>query len=169
MNSNKLDEAQLNAAEGYGAEYHTHLLAQYKLYVEMMDRISSRRHSTNTYFLSINTALIAFLGAASAVGLDVLSIGWTAFVAVSGLILCYCWYRLVKSYKGLNEGKFIVIQELEQRLPATPFTDEWKRIGEGKDPKLYLPFTRIESYVPCIFGALFIGLLVWSALEQLCD
>src|SRR5215211_423888 len=46
----------------YGGEYQNHLLEQYKLYVQMADKISERRQSANSFFLTINTALIAFLG-----------------------------------------------------------------------------------------------------------
>jgi hypothetical protein len=38
------------------------LLEQYKIYVEMADRISSRRALTNTFFLTINTAVFALVG-----------------------------------------------------------------------------------------------------------
>ncbi len=37
-------------------------LDQYKLYVEMADRISQRRATANTYFLSVNSAILAFVG-----------------------------------------------------------------------------------------------------------
>jgi hypothetical protein len=43
-------------------KWHSHLLDQYKLYVEMADRISQRRTSANTYFLSVNSAILAFAG-----------------------------------------------------------------------------------------------------------
>src|SRR3989442_10768421 len=37
-------------------------LEQYKLYVEMADRISARRQTANEFFLSVNTAIVALLG-----------------------------------------------------------------------------------------------------------
>ena len=43
-------------------KYQEHLLEQYKLYVEMADRVSQRRLTTNSYFLSINSAILAFVG-----------------------------------------------------------------------------------------------------------
>ena len=51
--------------EGYPSEQlRGHLLEQYKLYLEMADRISSRRQSANSFFLSLNTALVALVGSA---------------------------------------------------------------------------------------------------------
>jgi hypothetical protein len=49
----------------YGEErYQNHLLEQYKLNVQMANKISERRQSANSFFLTVNTALIAFLGLA---------------------------------------------------------------------------------------------------------
>jgi len=49
--------------EGYPSDQlRGHLLEQYKLYIEMADRISSRRQSANSFFLSLNTTLVALGG-----------------------------------------------------------------------------------------------------------
>ena len=85
------------------------LLRQYELYVHSMDRVSTRRHTTNTFFLALNTFLFSVLGILSATGLQNLQLGWIFFVSSAGITLCYCWYRLVKSYKGLNTAKFTII------------------------------------------------------------
>jgi hypothetical protein len=37
-------------------------LEQYKIYVEMADRISARRGMTNTFFLTLNTAIFTAVG-----------------------------------------------------------------------------------------------------------
>jgi len=46
----------------YGSEYNSHVIEIYKLYVEMADRISTRRQLANSFFLSINTAIVAIVG-----------------------------------------------------------------------------------------------------------
>lgn len=81
---------------------------------------------------------------------------------ICGLVLCYVWYRIVRSYKELNSGKFFVVQEIEKMLPIKPYNAEWKCLGEGKNPKLYLPFTRIEITVPWIFFVIYILILGWN-------
>ena len=45
--------------EDYGALYRDHILEVYKVYLEMADRISERREKANSFFLVVNTALIA--------------------------------------------------------------------------------------------------------------
>jgi hypothetical protein len=46
----------------HNEKWYSHLLDQYKLYVEMADRISQRRTTANSYFLSVNSAILAFVG-----------------------------------------------------------------------------------------------------------
>jgi hypothetical protein len=148
----------------YGDLYRAHLLEQYKLYVELMDRNSSRRQSVNTFFVSINTALIAFTGFAveyiKQCGFKSVPYPWSFVIPIVGLILCYIWYRVIRSYKDLNTGKFVIIHSLESRLPAAMFNAEWTALGEGHDPKKYLPFTHIEIWVPGVFGLLYLAIVV---------
>jgi len=89
-----------------------HLLEQYKIYLEMADRISSRRQSANSFFLSLNTALVALV---SYLCLGAQSASWYVVVAVAGMAISYMWYRLVRSYKDLNTAKFKVVHEIESK------------------------------------------------------
>jgi len=133
----------------YGESYQAHCLEIYKIYVQMADNISARRQSANSFFLAVNTAIIGVVGYVGGT-----SGNWNWAVSLAGLILCYAWYRLVRSYKDMNSGKFKVVHEIEKQLPLSPYDAEWEALGRGEDPKLYLPFTRIEMWVPGIFGAL---------------
>ncbi len=77
------------------------------------------------------------------------------FIAV--LALCYTWWRLVKSYRQLNTAKYLVIGEMEKRLPSSPYwSAEWKALGEGKAPKRYVPLSHVENWIPIIFGGVYI-------------
>ena len=45
----------------YGAEYQNHVFEQYRLYVEMADRVSARRMLANSFFVGVHTTLtVAF-------------------------------------------------------------------------------------------------------------
>ena len=46
----------------YGESYTEHCLEQYKLFVESTNQISNRRLSANSFFLTINTAIIGLTG-----------------------------------------------------------------------------------------------------------
>ena len=80
------------------------------------------------------------------------------------------WYRLVKSYQGLNSGKFKIIHKLEKRLPLSPYDAEWEIVGRGEKPKLYLPFTNVEMIVPWVFFGLhlfvFLKSVAWDKIIE---
>jgi hypothetical protein len=145
-------------ASSYGADYNAHLLEQYKLYVQMADKISDRRQLANNFFLTLNTALVAGLA-----GLISQRPAWLPTivdmaVCLSGLILCFTWHRMICSYRDLNSGKFKVIHEMEKRLPLRPYDAEWTMLGEGKLSQLYLPFSHIERWIPVGFGTLYLAM-----------
>ena len=153
--------------KNYGKEnpkFYDHMLEQYKIYVEMTDRISSRRITVNSFFLSINTAIIALIVYIKNSNV----IGFYGLVSLSGAILCFLWYRMIRSYRDLNSGKFKVIHEIENKLPISPYDSEWEAIGRGKNSKLYLPFTHIEMGIPIIFLSIHILVLLhnipWKAI-----
>jgi len=146
--------------ETYGSEYSKHLFEQYKLYVEMADRVSMRRMQANSFFAGVHTVLItAFTVLLKEKILSATLIGMTPFVAV--LLMCFVWWRIVYSYRQLNSGKFKVIHALEQLLPSAPYDAEWVAMGEGRDPKRYRPLTHVENGVPLCFALLY-GLLAVS-------
>jgi hypothetical protein len=143
------------------------LLEQYRLYVEMADNISQRRHQTNAFFLTVNLALVTALSTlATGDGSAAIGSGGIVIVAIAGIGFSYFWRRLVRSYRQLNTGKFEVVHELEARLPARLYDAEWTALGRGEEPEKYTPLTHTEEDVPLVFAVLygFIGLL---ALVQL--
>lgn len=146
----------------YGDRYKDHLLKQYKLYVEMADRISSRRETANSFLLTINTALVTAIGYAGLGKSKNCPLAIFLFIAASGMVVCYIWYRLVLSYKGLNTGKYTVIGEIEKKLPISPYAAEWIAIGEGKNSKIYLPFTHVEEKIPWIFFSFYTFVVLWN-------
>jgi len=153
--------------EQYGADYRTHLLDQYKLYAGTADLISDRRQTANAFFLTLNSALLAFLGLVAEVKgtTEETPVVWMLAVSVAGVILCYAWFRLVRSYRDLNSGKYKIIHALERHLPAAPFDAEWEAVGRGKDPKRLIPFTRVEQRIPWIFAALYVALAAWRVAQ----
>ena len=138
--------------DNYGKQYSEHVIEIYKLYVEMADRISTRRQAANSFFLTINSAIVALVGYVNTIAeSDKGTALFYTLVAFAGMILSYLWYRLVLSYKQLNSGKFKVIHAIEKMLPICPYDAEWRVLGRGKDPHLYKRFTHIEIVVPWVF------------------
>ena len=143
----------------YSSEYFAHVLEQYRLFVEMADRISQRRQRAHAFFLTLNMGLVVFLGLALPGRLAIIGSLWYVIVGVAGVVLSYAWFRLIKSYGELNTGKFRVIHQMEEHLPLKPYKVEWDEVGHGEDSSLYKPFTRIEVYVPGMFALLYVILI----------
>jgi len=142
--------------ESYGDEYEKHFFEQYQLYVESAEKISDRRQNANNYFITINTALITLLGLSLQVSF-LENLSWVrALLTDVGIIICIIFWYLLRSYKQLNTGKFKVIHEIEQHLPLALYDYEWKILGEGKDKKIYYPFSHIELLIPWVFGIIYV-------------
>lgn len=157
---------RISAGE-YGEKYKEHYLEIYKMYVEKADKISERRQSANSFFLTINTTIV---GLVSYLQLDKKESNFSIFyclIGVAAMIICFMWYRLVLSYKQLNSGKFKVVHLIEQKLPLAPYDAEWEMLGRGEDPKKYLPFSHIEIFVPLVFLGLHALVFLYGLLRFL--
>lgn len=149
----------------YGEKFKEHYLEIYKIYLSMADKISERRQSSNSFFLTINTVVIGLV--------SYLQLGQNGktgsifflMISIAGMIICYMWYRLVLSYQQINSGKFKVVHIIEQNLPLAPYDAEWDILGRGEDSSKYLPFTHIEKYVPWVFFGLHFFVFLYGLLE----
>ena len=141
--------------DDYGVEYEKHLFEQYKIYIEMADRVSARRMLANSFFAGVHTTLVvAFTVLLREKVLQTSLLIFVPLIAL--LLLCYLWRSVVNSYRQLNSGKYKVVLALEQMLPVAPYHAEWIALGEGKDRKLYRPLTYEEKWVPVCFGVLYV-------------
>lgn len=142
----------------YGQDYKSHLLVQYQLYVESMDKISDRRQNANNYFITINTVLISFIGILFQVKIFENMLWIKSLISLVGVIICIIFWFMLYSYKQLNTGKFKVIHEIEQKLPLALYGYEWKLLEEGKNRKIYFPFSHVEMIIPWVFGTVYVVL-----------
>lgn len=139
------------------------LLEQYKLYVEMADRVSARRVETNRFYISLLTALLALLSIVIERNiLPTLQFAILLIVALLGLVLCYVWIINIRSYRQLNSGKFKVIHEMEQQLPFACYDREWEILAKGADKHKYTRLSRIEQYVPVLLAIPYLLLFIYS-------
>jgi hypothetical protein len=151
------NEKQLFAVKEsiYGDRYKDHLFDQYKLYIGSAEKISDRRQRANNYFITINTALISLIGLSFQIKIFE-NVVWIKFVlALVGIIICFIFWYLIRSYRQLNSGKFMVIHKIEENLPLALYKYEWEILGEGKDESKYYPFSHIEILIPLVFGIIY--------------
>lgn len=165
------------------------LLELYKTAVEMADRVSARRAGANSFFVTLNTALAAVVGIVSAArkppphgtlpSFDAFGLCMTA---AAGVVLAIVWWALLRYYRRLSRAKWDVINRLETRLPASPFTDEWAELHPGESATGTQPAgsrltgrlwgrvkhreaTVVEQVVPFVFVLLYIILAIRVAVQ----
>jgi len=138
------------AGAAYGAERREHVLAIWRACLEAADRVSARRERTSSFFLAVQTALLALAGLAPASALPL--------VPATGALLSLVWWRALRSLRDLNAAKFRVLTAIEAELPVRPLGAEWELVGRGREPGLYLPSSRVEAAVPWLFLALHLAL-----------
>jgi hypothetical protein len=130
--------------EQYGDQYRSHYFTQYRDFVGSADTISARRHTANTFFLGINTALVGGSGYFKMT--DPVLIG---VLAGFGVMICLAWFGVIQSYKTLNSAKFDVIQTMEKHLPLAPYTAE--ELSYQNASQVHVPFSKWESWVPRVY------------------
>jgi hypothetical protein len=148
--------------EAYGPEYRRHVLEMYFTCLEMADRIGQRRDKANSFFLAVNTGIVALL-AKDLLGTNESGAVVGVLVPIAGALLCYLWSRIIRSYRDLSSAKFKVVHAIERQLPLRPYASEWEAVGRGKNPRLYLPFTHVELRIPWVFMGFHVLLLLSSA------
>lgn len=145
-----------------------HYFEIYSLAVEMADRLSARRVLANSFFATVNTAIIALIG----------SKDFPWYVSAAGIVLCAVWWALLKSYRDLNGAKFQVINEMEKRLPAKIFTEEWAQLKEEEEASGWKPrhmrqwlaqyreLGAVERTVPFLFAFIYVvDIIVYAGIS----
>lgn len=139
------------------------VLDLYKMAVEMADRVSARRSTANTFYLSLQTAGLAILGFVTSLPVEP-SDGLLVAISLVGAATGVTWFLQLRSYRDLNRAKFDVINELEQQLPVAVFSAEWESLK--LDPvsrwrPRYAELGTIERVVPWFFVAISLVLAVY--------
>ncbi|WP_433789136.1 RipA family octameric membrane protein [Actinoplanes sp. CA-252034] len=144
-----------SAYDGPGEKYQAAILEQYKIYVEMADRLSARRALANTFFLTLNTAVFTVIGVFWTTRPGA-AVTWLALPFAALMLQCGAWFWLLRAYRALNRVKYRVIGQFEERLPASPFwRAEWDS-GQRRDTLLRTAaLSGVEQVLPIFFALLY--------------
>ena len=156
--------------EEYGDNYQDHLLDQYKLFVEMADRVSQRRDQSNRFYVTFVSAIAGLLMVLARFGTSVNGI-WPVVFLISGLLgtaLSFIWFLNIMSYRTLNLAKFDIINDLERQLPYPGYAKEWELLRPANGSPKYLQLTRIEQLVPALIILLFLGIAGYGLFLLVC-
>jgi glucan phosphoethanolaminetransferase (alkaline phosphatase superfamily) len=137
------------------------------MYVGLMDKTSERRLECNRYFISLNSLLVSIIGIINFIGVFLnIQIVWLIFTIFFGVVLNVVWISLLNSYKNLNDARFHIIHLIEERLPISPFHQEWEYVENEQEEK-YSLLSQKEKNIPWMFIGLYIILIVLG-FYQLC-
>lgn len=153
-NQTALELLMGEAESSYGDSYRSDFLTLYRDYVASADSISARRTAANSFFVTINTALIGVRGY-----FEVNSNETVVILAIVGILLSLVWHRMIQSYRTLNGSKFRVIQLMERHLPLAAYTAE--EYVQDHSAKAHRGLSSVESYVPMLFALLHVAIAVW--------
>ena len=163
------EDNDMNGDE-YDDNYQAHLLEQYKLYVEMADRVSQRRDQSNRFYAGLVSAIVALLVVMGRIGVSEST--WVIALLFAGLLgasLSVIWFINLGSYRALNSAKFRVINGMESQLPYAGYSEEWAYLRPPQGPARYFQLTRIERYVPLLTLTLFLGIVAYSTYSMIND
>mgnify|MGYP003571326361 CR=1 FL=1 len=141
------------------------LLEEYKLYVQQKDNFIDRNFSTNRfYMISFVAVIIAMIFTGNVVFISKISA--TLLFSAVGIAVCALWWMNVDSYGILIKIKFAnVIEQIEEKLPFKPFTEERKGIEEFRNNKIFM-FSDIQKIIS-VLGALFFFVIFVSEITPL--
>ena len=132
-----------------------YLMHYWQSYSEQANEITSKRQTFNSIYLSLEIALLGFtITYLKLTGL---------FLSIAGLIINVIWLFTLLSYKKLNEVKFKIISDMEDKigLEVKPYNAEWTNLKDKK----YIKLTLLEIILILVLSILFISGFILSLLS----
>ena len=132
---------------------------EYKMYSEQKENFVDRNFRTNRFYMIGVIALIfAMIYTGNIIFLSKISA--TLVFAIFGVAASAMWWMNVDSYNTLIKIKYAdVIEKIEEKLPVKPFTDEYKKIDEYKQKKIFL-FSDIQKLIAAVAALFFFAVMV---------
>lgn len=143
------------------------VLQQYKMYSEQKEKFVDRSFHTNKFYLLLILALIVTMCFTKDYSF-VYGLSATFILSVAGLAICVLWWINVDSYNLLIKIKLSkVLQEIEKRLPAQPYTQEFLAIRDFRKNKREFLFADIQKGLAILFLLFFFVLAANELLIML--
>ncbi len=141
-------------------------LQQYFKFVDSAEKVSDRRALANTFFLTVNSAIVT-VAALFWENRPAVSSPWLLLLPLAAaLALCFTWYVIIRSHRQLNGTKWALVGELEERLPLRLWSTEWRRLDSGTNQQKYLKLTVAEQLVPIVFAVVYVVAVVVAIAAQ---
>ena len=141
------------------------IFEEYKLYVEQKDNFIDRNFSTNKFYMvSFIAIILSMVFTGNVVFMEKISA--TLLFSAIGMAVCSLWWMNVDSYNTLIKIKFAnVIEQMEEKFPFKPYTEESKGIEEFREKKIFM-FSDIQKFL-AVLGMLFFFVIFVSEVTPL--
>jgi hypothetical protein len=98
-------------------KYYALIFEQYKTYLELAEKADTRAATLDTFFLTINTAALAFIATVwpkADANFIYPSKWWLVMplVVLMGIWICYSWIYIPRSYRTLSVARWKVVSAL---------------------------------------------------------
>ncbi len=133
-------------------------IEQYKAYMEDLAHIGSRHETARAFYLSVLSALLAFVALGGKDG-PLKGIGTHLFelISVGAIAICVLWLANTLSFAALYRAKLIQLTRMEEKLPYQNFAAEFEEL---KADWRYFRITTVEGIVAFVFITLFLVALI---------
>ena len=141
------------------------IFSEYKMYADQKEKFIDRNFKTNKFYMTaVLVILFSMIYTGNVIFLEHISA--TLVFALLGIFVCSLWWMNVDSYNTLIKIKFSnVLEKLEEKLPAKPFTEEYKGIEDFKNNKIFM-FSDIQKFI-AVTSALFFFAVCVSEIAPL--
>ena len=137
------------------------LFEQYKLFLRTSEDLVTRRQNVNSFYISVNSALVALFAAGMALSIELYyKVALGAIFVLVGLVLSSSWIKTLISYGNLNASKMTIIRSIEKKLPASLYDAEWQALSDKLNKSKYVSFTQNEARIPWIFIGIYSSVAV---------
>lgn len=134
------------------------LLRQYELLVNSAIQITEWRQTTNSFYLTVNTTLLAVASYLFGTSPPTVQV-----IGIIGFIISFLWYQNITYFRNLNSAKFKVIHTLEKKLPVQMFKLEEDIFKKEKGQYA----TQIERWTPLLFVLAYGLVLIIQLMSEL--
>ena len=133
-------------------------IEQYKGYMLDVANIGSRHETARGFYLSVISALLAFVALAGKDGpLNGIGSHFFVVISVGAIAICGLWLIHTLSFAALYQAKLGRLHVMEDKLPFQNFAAEFEVL---KGDWRYVRLTTVECWVASIFILLFAVALV---------
>jgi hypothetical protein len=123
------------------------IIELWNTYSSQTDDITHKRQTINSFYLTIEIAILGFILT------DFSKYG--ICLTIIGMIIACIWLMMIFNYRKLSQAKYSVLLNIEETLSIKPYNKEWEILKK----KRYIGLTMIEIATALIFLLSFVSIL----------